>query len=313
MVIKLTIFFAVLFLTTCATQEQSQRFALVYGISDYPYIGLDLPYCSNDAVSVSRLLTRAGYEVKCRTDKEVTLYNARQDFIDLSAKMNSRDVCFFYFSGHGINKGNIVAIGDTVMNEDYFTLLFHNKNIPTKMLHYIYNSAASIDTLEKWFDMLQGYKIVVVDACYSGNIISSNTMIDKTPDDYIGKPDKISTSKIFSDAINHYFDKKIYSKLRKSLILSSSGKKEVSWDGFFSHSVFTYFFLHSGQDGDIDKDRSITLLESYFYTYNAMNKYWNSAEKDADWNFLPHISGSAVDIVIFDKPVIVDSFIVNYQ
>jgi hypothetical protein len=67
----------------------------------------------------------------------------------------------------------------------------------------------------------------------------------------------------------------------------------------------------SAEQGDLNNDGSVTLLESYNYVYKAYQKYWNSLEFDKDWNFLPHISGSAVDIMIFDKEITIDNYIKN--
>ena len=274
-----------LFAFACSKNEPV-KYAIVYGISQYPYMGFELPYSANDATSVSKLRI-----------------------------INDQDLLLFYFSGHGLSKQTMLEVTDSIVDDDYFSMLLYHDYSYNSLVEYINDNSLSNKKLAQLFYTLPyGIKIGVIDACYSGHMIADQSVIDYIPDNYDGTMiQKKDFGTIFHDAVNNFHSLKNKGSRIGYTLLTSCGRNEMSWDGFFSHSVFTYFFLMSAEQGDLNKDGVITALESYCYIYAAFQKYWNTPKQDSDWNFLPRITGGAEDIIIFEHPTIINSAILNSQ
>jgi hypothetical protein len=273
-----------------------------------------LPYSANDAVSVSRLFEKSGYEVILRADTAATLYQLERDFATIARMVDYNDLFVFYFSGHGLSAETFVDMDKTVA-DDYFSMLLYHDFVYGNVEQYIDENAVDHTKISQLFGTLPPcLKAGVIDACYSGALIDRQSVVDYVPNDYDGKPiDDKTFASIAADA------RKTYTSLRNQgngigyTMIASSGSKEVSWDGFFSHSVFTYFFLMSAEQGDLNKDGVITSLESYSYVFAACQKYWNTPAQDSVWNFLPHITGGAEDIILFSRPLLINEGILNSQ
>ncbi|MDR1343220.1 MAG: caspase family protein [Prevotellaceae bacterium] len=308
------ILFGVLALAlACSKANKPAKYAVVYGISAYPYPGLELSYSANDAVSVSRLLEKQGYEVILRTDSAASMRNIERDFATVARIIDDNDLCLFYFSGHGLFAQTIEEQCDSAVADDYFSMLLYHRFTYPDVCRYIDENALSGEKLSQLFASLpRGLRVGVIDACYSGALKQRQPVVDYTPDDYDGGeieyPDASAT---VSDAVRRYSSLKNLGSGIGYTLLASSGSKEVSWDGFFSHSVFSYFFIMSAEQGDLNKDGVITALESYSYIYAACQKYWNTPKQDAEWNFLPAVTGGAEDIILFERPTLINTAILN--
>ena len=145
--------------------------------------------------------------------------------------------------------------------------------------------------------------VTIIDACYSGGFIPQTSIIDILPDTYTGTNDTLPSSfRIFKEALTYYknnFHTRAF-KRHRGLVITASGKSEVACDGFFGQSVFTYFLLKTPLYADYNSDGLITAFEVYRFIYDSIEHYWNSEEKDKEWNFLPRISTQPYDIVLFD-------------
>jgi hypothetical protein len=297
------------------SREEPAKYALVYGISDYPYIGIDLPYSAADARSVALLLQSFGYIVTLRVDSAASLQNLTADFASLSSTIGNDDLFLFYFSGHGVSSQTMRDFGDSTVPSGYFSFLLHHPFTYNNLLEYVDSNGVTSSRLSSLLASLStGIKVSIFDACYSGQLLPAAVIIDHTPSDYVG--DTIQDSSyysIFREAAHIYkeglFDGPV--DLSNGIIITSSGSSEIAWDGFFGHSVFSYFFLKSAELGDIDGDGRITTLESYAFARAAMIKYWNTSNQTADWNFLPHITGGAADIVLFEHTATVGQTILS--
>jgi hypothetical protein len=307
------IFLSLALTSACSKTNEPVKYAIVYGISAYPYPGLELSYSANDAVSVSRLLERQGYEVILRADSAASMRNIERDFATIARIIDDNDLCLFYFSGHGLFAPTMQEQCDTVVDDNYFSmLLYHTFSYPN-LCRYINENALNGEKLSRLFASLpRGLKVGLIDACYSGALVQQQPVVDYTPSDYDGgllQSPKLSVS--ISDAIQKYNSLKNTGSGIGYTLLASSGSKEVSWDGFFSHSVFSYFFIMSAEQGDLNKDGVITVLEAYSYIFAACQKYWNTPARDAEWNFLPAITGGAEDIILFEHPTLINTDILN--
>ena len=311
---KIIILLAVSLLFSCSNHPPS-KFAIVYGISDYGYPTIDLQYSSNDGKSVAALLESYGYSVILRVDTAATKANLIKDFERVSRAIGGNDLFVFYFSGHGIDSQTMSDLGETGYSEDYFSILLRQRFIYRNLAEYVTENSLSKSELTNLFKSLPtGVKALILDACYSGLAVNKNSIMDLTPNDYDGKPLQIPrTSDILKQAMHVYANTVLnnYKPSNGYITLSSSGGREVAWDGFFGYSVFTYFFLLAAEQGDINKDGVITMLEVHAFVTAALQKYWNADGGDPDWSFLPHISGDASDIIIFDRKVLLNDAITN--
>ncbi|KMQ49392.1 hypothetical protein CHISP_3698 [Chitinispirillum alkaliphilum] len=123
------------------------------------------------------------------------------------------------------------------------------------------------------------------------------------PDIYTGTNDTLpSFFRIFRQTVKQYRNnfRTGLGKNHVGIVMSASGKGEVAWDGFFGQSVFSYFLHKAPMYADYNSDGLITAFETYRFIYDSIEQYWNSEEKDKEWNFLPHISTKPYDIVLFD-------------
>lgn len=304
---------AILCLIISCDQNHPTKYAIVYGISDYPYVGIDLPFSANDAVSIGKLLEKYGYSVILRTDSSATMLNLENDINRISQITNPGDLFFFYFSGHGISQNTMIDFGDSSAPAGYFSMLLYHKPVFKTITEYIENSGLTKEKINYLVNMIPCHiKCEIVDACYSGTIINKKDVVDYTPSDYNGKNDETPDfQSIFRDA-THSYKQYLMSGNKNDpeiLTITSSGGNEISWDGFFSHSVFTYFFLMSAEQGDLNGDGQISALESYAYTRAAFEKYWNTTNNNADWNYLPQITVGSEDVILFDHASIVNSSI----
>lgn len=299
--------------SACSKTDASVKYAIVYGISAYPYPGLELSYSANDAVSVSRLLARQGYEVILRTDSAASMRNVARDFGAIARIIDDNDLCLFYFSGHGLFAPTILEQCDSAVGDDYFSMLLHHKFSYAGLCRYINENALDGKKLSQLFASLPcGLKVGVVDACYSGALRQQQPVVDYTPDDYDGgELRNPNASATLSDAIQKYSSLKNMGSAIGYTLLASSGSREVSWDGFFSHSVFSYFFIMAAEQGDLNKDGVTTASEAYSYIFAACQKYWNTPARDAEWNFLPAITGGAEDVILFEHPTLINEDILN--
>lgn len=295
--------------SACSKTDAPVKYAIVYGISAYPYPGLELSYSANDAVSVSRLLSKQGYEVILRTDSAASMHNVARDFATLARIVDDNDLCLFYFSGHGLFAPTILEQCDSAVDDGYFSMLLHHKFSYADLCRYINANALDGKKLSQLFASLPcGLKVCVVDACYSGALLQRQPVVDYTPSDYDGgelrPPNSLST---IGDAIRQYSSLKNMGSGIGYTLLASSGSREVSWDGFFSHSVFSYFFLMAAEQGDLNRDGVTTASEAYSYIFAACQKYWNTPSQNAEWNFLPAITGGAEDVILFERPTLINA------
>jgi hypothetical protein len=304
---------ALTLLVSCTFDLNYDKYAIVYGISDYATIS-DLTYTDDDARDMAALLTSQGFQVVSRiTDNgSAPLFDTPQyeahydqlltDFADAAtiANLDQDDLFLFYFSGHG---GQDLASSGTTENSpgtDRFDEIVALVN------------AAFDDEILLSDDELAGLlqaipcvrKIIIIDACNSGGFIGNSLEADAIPPDFT--PGSNSFLEIVGNAISLYnnFDTN-GSDINPSdaLMITASGERELSYElGDYENGVMTYFLLESATKGDRNGDNYITVSEAYHHIYNGINKNWNNS-----WNammsdvFFPRVSGGPVDYILFVK------------
>jgi len=132
-------------------------YAIVVGVEDYPGSVFDLSYCVDDANSIySRLYNNYGFDdfyIHLLLDSAATEDAISDAFGMISFIIDSNDVFFFYFSGHG-GKGsfsNHICPYDAMTDD--------NKRI--------YDT--ELDTYLDWVSCSEQY--IIIDSCGSGGMI----------------------------------------------------------------------------------------------------------------------------------------------
>jgi uncharacterized caspase-like protein len=141
---------AALMLFPCDNVGAAGRVALIIGNSLYEHVtSLDNP--KNDAISISRLLTRVGFAPADVTLKFDLGHDAmRKAILAFSNEAAGADVALIYFAGHGYGSGvNYLIPTDAEMKTA--------RTLPTE--------AISQRVLEDAVKAARGLKLVILDAC----------------------------------------------------------------------------------------------------------------------------------------------------
>lgn len=214
--------------------------ALLIG-NTYPGTDAELDGCDTDAYAMRSMLgAMSGTDYQVSLQMNLSASGITSAISSAFADARSCDVSLFYFSGHGTSSGALVGIG---------------------------NTAVSVSSLRACLDEIPGTKIVVIDCCYSGNMI--------------GKSEGSYSPSSFTSAFISGFSS--YTKgdnlaTNGYIVMTACSKDQVSQslsDGTISFGAFTYGVTYgSGYDewgqtalgslpADTDGNGQITLGEAY--------------------------------------------------
>jgi len=273
------------------------RYALVYGVSDYAGIANDLNYTDDDAVAVAQVLEDKGYTVYRRISGGApppTKSRLETDFNTIVPNIKKNDVLLVYFSGHG---GQLT--GSVDQNEDQFA---------DEEAEFLYLSDGTNDsfltdnelhTLLSQSGVIK--KVVIIDACNSGGFIGQEYDYDALNPAY-SSSDEYNTG-IINNTLRAFFSPKTGDIPPSSaIVISAAGEQEVSWEsGAYEHGIFTYALLNAFTDSDNNRDGYIDTGELYYYACEFIEVFWNSiAPGDEEFQYMPHISGGPVDYILFE-------------
>lgn len=286
-------FAASLIAAACALPEAPRRFALVYGVTDYPGTANDLTYPAIDATEMNGVLAGSGWISQAKTNAAATKATIKSDIESLSAGLTPDSSVLVYFSGHG------TSVADTA----YF--IPHDGLSGTAF-------CVSLSEIKAWFRNLPcRNKILILDTCYSGGFVDTGSAIDSAPQAY-GPLDGGTTAEFPSSAFSNFsrlLEMNAGTGDSDLFVLSAAGSRELSYEssGFGGgNGVFTSFLISAAGNADADKDRLVTLSEAYSYASLGVKSYWNAQT----WNqfngvgyadFLPHLSGQRRDVVLYDR------------
>ncbi|MEK6796316.1 MAG: caspase family protein [Spirochaetota bacterium] len=279
-----------------APSSAVSRYAIVYGISGYSAPLPALSYAASDADAMAHILSSNGYSVTMRTDSAATTAQLSLDIAAVENVADRNDLVLFYFSGHGVDKETFSHcasnIGHTGVIADAGIVLYGDA---ADLSSNVCENTVDGNELSRLFSGVSSLKkVAILDSCYSGGFVLNATSIDATPRDHTNTVD-IDIGRIFSLAAARYVSPDNAGS-SPFLTISAAGD-EAAWDGFRGHGVFTYFFMTSLSQGDLNGDGCITTLEAYAFTSAAIDMYWN-VTNDGDWCFLPRISAVPVDYVL---------------
>ncbi len=322
-ILSLAAFFGAL--AACAIDPAlPQGYAIVYGVSDYASVS-SLNQPDDDAYAIAALLEDQGYVVigGPRVNAQATKANLLADFAVAAASAGSESRFFFYFAGHGYGQGMEAHYGTPPFSQewaDYLAtlagteaeagrdgapsfLFLHDADpfddVPLTIVESIRNDelASLLATVPS------RHQIVVIDACHSGGFIGADGAHDVVPSAYRGFGGGITLSDAF-DAAALYLE---YAPLdlgdgRRATVIAASGAREFSYEGDFMgfrNGVFTHYFLQTPFAADRDYDGYVTVTEAYAHASAAIASEANR-RLSGDAKFLPRVSGSAVDFVLFE-------------
>jgi Uncharacterized protein containing caspase domain len=286
-----------------ATTVSTNRYALIYGISDYPGSAHDLTYPTYDAASMSSLLSGQNWTVTTRKDSSATSAAIAADFASLSS-ISSDSTVLLYYSGHGM----LGEDGETAYIIPYDSLSVSTttnwRGQSSESYSFDYSKMISPSTLSTLIGSLPTKNVIVIfDSCYSGDFVATGSSIDASPQDY----SRMESYSAFSTALTNFGSLLVAnakaSGAKTPIVISAAGSDEYSWDGTSSmgHGVFTYYLLESASKADSDGDGFVTTTEAYQYTATKIKTFDINNINAGYTPFLPHISGNTRDLVLFTK------------
>jgi len=280
-------------LPSCTLDLDYDRYAIVYGISDYPGTGNDLTSAHLDAQAMRDLFEDQGFQVRLQIDDSATKAQLATDFSSLEAAATIDDLFVFYFSGHGGQtiagtNGGTENTPDSDSEEEYIAL---------------YDADLTDDelaTLVRTIPCVR--KVVILDACFSGGFIGNSLEADAIPPNY-SEEGSNGLFEALDNAIYLYANFQDYGSdipPGEALVIAASGEQDYAYETD-DNGVMTGYLLESATLGDLNRDGYITVSESYFYIYRNINKYFNKLYGPSGDAFFPHVSGGPVDYVLFTK------------
>ncbi len=194
-------------------------------------------------------------------------------------ELNSNDILIIYYSGHGA-----VSTGDLYMMSN------------TSLTATDYSLANFKTAIEK----VKSKTLVVLDSCYSGNLIDESNTTIRTRG-----PDIEITS--YSQALDFLFDTTFDDSNNNLFVLASTSKNyESSESSTYNYGYFTKAFLNAvGWTWEVEDTTSLGDLESDIPSLNggeiSLDDIY-SYTKDTDHfnkDYFPMISGGRLDLVLF--------------
>ena len=286
-------------LPACSYEIDYDRYAIVYGISDYALFGTgsgDLEFCHVDAEDMASLLYHQGYEVLLQTDLSATYSQLEADIATVEHEAGAGDLFLFYFSGHGLQSSDIRGGESTTADSAQEGILLNEGGDHMVLID---------DDLGKLVERVScDRRIVIIDACNSGGFIDNELEADAFPPDYTGDENNIFDT--IGQSISLYLNFAgggCDIPPETALVISASGEQEYSFEqgSPYNHGIFTYYLLEASTEGDSDRDGFVTVLEALKYVRDKIQTDWN-ASLGGSYQFMPHGSGGPVDYILFNRP-----------
>lgn len=230
--------------------------------------------CDNDIEGMKGMLIQrhwAEEQITSKTDLDgqVEFKNAIQEAF---AGAQENDLSLFYYSGHGLEDSANPGLNGSLCG-------IHGNNV---------NPAELYDMLQK----IEGTKLVIVDACRSGQLIGRDGAAspESFADAFISAFSLNARSAGAELAESGFYVLTAVSKSQDSYSVADSfdSNGEYYWKGLFT----SYFILGCGWDmesqtptelhADADQDQQITWNELYAYTSEKVNAYIQKNNKTSE-------------------------------
>lgn len=249
--------------TTYTTGGPSDgKYALLVGIDDYPGTGNDLRGPVEDARIMYRALTeRFGFDpanIVVLNDSDATRENIANGIVQHLGQAGPDGVAVFFYSGHGMQMGRNIGLTGALDPEprgegdEAIYIYGHNEESSVLLDEEL---GFLIETIEA------GRALVVVDACFSGEITRASgdapqskivEMTDpdvvaslRLPTNFIGA--EVKTAGELSDMSLLFGDlasiERVFQQPQRHIMWGASTEDQVSWTSGLGNgaSVFAYF------------------------------------------------------------------------
>ena len=222
----------------------------------------------NDAAALKACLEAfSGTPYRVSVRKELTAQDILDAIGDAFDQTRSEDVSLLYYSGHGVFSQDSQTQGALLGadGKDYVTA----------------------SQLRNALDRIPGRKIVIIDACYSGNFLSANAVLQSnSAADATQPPEPV---KLFSDSFIQAFSARKRGGLATDgyYVLTAASADEESYESTIDGSamgLFTAGLVEGcGWNSDVlpsdgNSNGVITLQEAYQYAANTLNTQWQHAQ-----------------------------------
>jgi len=294
------------------------RYAFLYGSSDYDGYYLSSPgvavirnldYSDDDAAAMAALLESQGWTTRLRldgTDEELgaegvlpaTRSRMEEDIAWAAANLGPDDTLLLYVSSHGGRPvdifGDEAAIGlETDDLEDEWLFLYSDSFDIGDYESGWPENAVSDDAMGEWLSLIEARKVLIADSCHSGGFIGTQAVLEEDA----------SLNGAIRIFLEFPAEQEVDVPASTAFVLAAAGELEFSVEtSALGHGIFTYYLMESGGyyeagilPGDRNGDGLVTLLESYAYVREAIETNFPRS------GFLPRISGSSTDIVLFSS------------
>jgi len=244
-------------------------YAVMVGVSDYKGDELDLKYAAKDAQDLSNAVASSARKLLNTDGKEhVVIYNINTDpqrtafpekkaiqkvFDEISTKARPNDILLMFFAGHGVMQGE--------KKQFYFLTADASANSDISI------TGISINELNEWMkpEKIKAQKrVLIFDACNSGQAINDLVTIGKKDDQYVAARNDEESNRI-----------KAVEKLNERsgmFILSASASNQYAYElGKFSQGVLTYSLLKTiKEQPDILDDGRYLNVDKWFAATEKM-------------------------------------------
>lgn len=315
---------AFLLLFSCSPElpPEGKSYAFLYGVTDFSLTGqLNLYFTDDDAIALGALLSEQGWTAEIRINGGTAEYGPAtkdqllEDMAFAAENVSTSDRVLFFFSTHGGPEDSLpYRTTEPPLSEDQYG--YDEKII-------LYDEALYDDELG---EMLKGIatrkKMVIIDACNSAGFIGTQ----QTAEGFAAGMVSANGYAFFfnyDDFLNYYLTNNsirlflYFPELGSvdvpawdTVVLSAAGELESSAEPsteyephpFPEHGYFTYALMMGAEkdsSGHMQADRNwdgyVTVLEAYEYA-----GWWLTDTGGGSFGFLPRISGSPFDIVLFE-------------
>lgn len=231
------VFFCAVALLASA-QKSSKLYLLSVGVSKYSprSVASNLYLPAADADTVASIFAGKDCEYIVLKDSDATADNIKNTARKLFAQAEKQDVIMMFFSGHGIGSG----------------FCAHDYNY--------FGGSVTFDDIKSLFRMSKSYgKILIADACFSGNIRINKEL-----------PDSVA--------------KALKKKSQVMLFLSSRGNETSLESPSMSNGYFTTY-LAKGLRGEADynKNGNVTAVEISKYVSTNLQNVNNGHQHSNMW------------------------------
>ena len=297
-----TAFFTPLFVPILRAQPPQRKIAFLVGIDDYFKKNLsDLQFAENDVTAVAAELEKLGFETTVLTGREATreqIQAGLNDFIETASQLESSDIVFAMFSGHGQELETVVE--KRVPNGDESTVVKQVNAIPyfcardaipyDREVHLL--RGKSQEQIEEEFKLVS-FNRLIGDLNQRSNSLRNVLVVDacrNDPSKGVGKSANISGGTIRN--------------LPTGLsVLFSAKSGQKSWESSnvdISHGVMTHFLIEGLKGGAADNGE-ITWSDLTSYVRKGVFRDEGRLAGDSTRTQTPHVISNQTGLLVLGR------------